>query len=363
MSPVNLTRAAPLPTPGEIREQLPRTLAAERTVRSSTEALTRILAGEDPRLLLVVGPCSIHDPATALEYGRRLRTLAEEVKGSFLVVMRTYFEKPRTTVGWKGLLNDPYLDGSHRAGEGLLIARRLLLQLTEMGIPCATEFLGLSTPHYLGDLLTWAAVGARTSEAQPYREAASALPIPVGFKNGTDGSLRTAIHAVQTASRPTCFVGTDPDTGRPALLSSRGNRHAHIVLRGGADGPNCDRGSIARHEEEMLRAGIAGLLVVDASHGNSRKDHRLQPAVFEDCVDQIAEGNRSIVGLMLESNLVPGAQALPREPALLRYGVSITDACLGWDSTAELILEAHRRLKGILSERPRWAPPESRRPA
>jgi 3-deoxy-7-phosphoheptulonate synthase len=325
--------------------------------------LIRILSGEDHRLLLVVGPCSIHDPATALDYSRRLHTLAEDVKGSFLVVMRTYFEKPRTTVGWKGLLNDPYLDGSHRAGEGLRIARRLLSQLTEMGLPCATELLGLSTPHYLGDLVTWAAIGARTSEAQPYRETASALPIPVGFKNGTDGSIRTAIHAVQTASRPTCFVGPDPDTGRPALLTSRGNRHAHIVLRGGADGPNCDRGSIARHEEEMLRADIAQLLVVDASHGNSRKDHRLQPAVFDDCVDQIAEGNRSIVGLMLESNLLPGAQALTREPALLRYGVSITDACLGWDSTAKLIRQARRRLKGLLSQRPRCAQPESRMPA
>jgi 3-deoxy-7-phosphoheptulonate synthase len=362
MSSLNLTRAAPLPTPGQLRELLPRTLAAERTVRSSTEALTRILTGEDKRLLLVVGPCSIHDSTTALEYGRRLRTLAEEVKGSFLVVMRTYFEEPRTTVGWKGLLNDPYLDGSHRAEEGLMIARRLLLQLTEMGIPCATEFLGLCTPHYLGDLLTWSAVGARTSEAQTYRELASALPIPVGFKNGTDGSVRTAIHAVQTASRPACFVGTDPDTGRPALLASRGNRHAHIVLRGGADGPNCDRGSIAGYEDEMRRAGLAGLLVVDASHGNSRKDHRLQPAVFDDCVGQIAEGNRSIVGLMLESNLMPGAQALPGKPALLHHGVSITDACLGWDSTAKLIRAAHRRLKGILPVRPRGAQPEARKP-
>jgi 3-deoxy-7-phosphoheptulonate synthase len=325
--------------------------------------LTRVLSGEDRRLLLVVGPCSIHDPAAALEYGRRLRALAEEVKDSFLVVMRTYFEKPRTSVGWKGLLNDPYLDGSHRAGEGLRIARRLLLQLTEMDVPCATELLGLSTPHYLGDLLTWAAVGARTSEAQTYREMASALPIPVGFKNGTDGSVRTAVHAVQAASRPACFVGTDPDTGRPALLSSHGNRHAHVVLRGGADGPNCDRGSIARHEEEMRRAGVAALLVVDASHGNSRKDHRLQPAVFDDCVDQIAEGNRSIVGLMLESNLLPGTQALLGKPALLRYGVSVTDACIGWGPTATLIREAHRRLKGILPERPRCAQPESRRPA
>jgi 3-deoxy-7-phosphoheptulonate synthase len=363
MGSLNLTRAAPLPTPGELREQLPRTLAAERTVRSSTEALTRALSGEDHRLLLVVGPCSIHDPAAALEYGRRLRTLAEEVKGSFLVVMRTYFEKPRTTVGWKGLLNDPYLDDSHRAEVGLRIARRLLLQLTEMGIPCATEFLGLWTPHYLGDLLTWAAVGARTSEAQTYREMASALPIPVGFKNGTGGSIRTAIHAVQTASRPTCFVGTDPETGRPALLWSRGNLHAHIVLRGGPDGPNCDRASIARHEEEMRRAGIARLLVVDASHGNSRKDHRLQPAVFDDSVDQIAQGNRSIVGLMLESNLVPGAQALPSKPARLHHGVSITDACIGWGATAKLIRAAHRRLKSILPQRPRCAQSESRRPA
>jgi 3-deoxy-7-phosphoheptulonate synthase len=188
---------------------------------------------------------------------------------------------------------------------------------------------------------------------------ASALPIPVGFKNGTDGSIRAAVHAVQAASRPACFVGTDPDTGRPALLSSRGNRHAHVVLRGGADGPNCDRGSIARHEEEMRRAGIAGRLVVDASHGNSGKDHRLQPAVFADCVGQIAEGNRSIVGLMLESNLAPGAQALPREPALLQYGVSITDACIGWGTTAKLIREAHRRLKGILPERLRRPQPES----
>jgi 3-deoxy-7-phosphoheptulonate synthase len=192
---------------------------------------------------------------------------------------------------------------------------------------------------------------------------ASALAIPVGFKNGTDGSVRTAIHAVQTASRPNCFVGTDPYTGRPALLWSRGNRHAHIVLRGGADGPNCDRASIARHEEEMRRAGSAGPLVVDASHGNSRKDHRLQPAVFADCVDQIAEGNRSIVGLMLESNLVPGAQAPPSKPALLHHGVSITDACIGWGPTAKLIREAHRCLKRILPERPRCEQPESRRPA
>jgi 3-deoxy-7-phosphoheptulonate synthase len=192
---------------------------------------------------------------------------------------------------------------------------------------------------------------------------ASALPIPVGFKNGTDGSVGTAIHTVQSASRPTCFVGTDPETGQPALLSSRGNRHAHIVLRGGADGPNCDRDSIARHEEEMRRAGIAGRVVVDASHGNSRKDHRLQPAVFDDCVDQIAEGNRSIVGLMLESNLVPGAQPLPRTPALLHHGVSITDACIGWASTAKLIRAAHRSLKCLLPGRPRCAQPGSRMPA
>src|SRR5262245_17695362 len=225
-----------LPSPRVIKTKLPITDDAAALVVEQREVIRRILHGQDrDRLLVIVGPCSIYDPEAAFEYAAKLKPVADALRDRLLIVMRTYFEKPRTTVGWKGLLNDPDLDGSHRAAEGLRIARRLLLQLTEMGIPCATEFLGLSTPHYLGDLLTWAAVGARTSEAQTYREMASALPIPVGFKNGTDGGVRAAIHAVQTASRPTCFVATDPETGRPALLWSRGNRYAHIVLRGGAD--------------------------------------------------------------------------------------------------------------------------------
>jgi len=345
---LNVTEQRVLIAPEALRDALPLNEAARRTVLAGREAIKAILEKRDPRWFVVVGPCSIHDPEAARDYGRRLAALAAELGDTLLLVMRVYFEKPRTTVGWKGLINDPDLDDSFHIEKGLNVARQLLLDLNALGLPCATEALDPITPQYLSDLIAWSAIGARTTESQTHREMASGLSMPVGIKNGTDGNRAIAINALQSVSQPHAFLGIDP-SGRCAVTATRGNRHAHIVLRGGV-APNYDSVSVALAEEELSRAGLARNIVVDCSHGNSSKDPARQPLVFADLVHQVLEGNRSIVGAMLESNLEAGNQPLaPRE--MLRYGVSITDACMDWSTTEATLRAGREKLRESLARR------------
>jgi 3-deoxy-7-phosphoheptulonate synthase len=333
---VNVAAADRLPPPDAIRAELPSTPRAEATVAAARETLVAILARRDPRLFVVVGPCSVHDVAAAREYAERLHALAKRVARSLFLVMRVYFEKPRTTVGWKGLINDPDLDDSFHIEKGIRLARRLLLDLAELGLPAATEALDPIMPQYLADLVSWYAIGARTTESQTHREMASGLSAPVGFKNGTDGSLDVAINALQSVRHPHHFLGITPD-GRLAVFRTRGNPNAHIVLRGGGGRTNYDAVSVAGCEQALAGAGLPVNVAIDCSHGNSRKDPALQPLVAESCVQQILDGNRSIVGLMLESHLHAGSQPIPADRSALRYGVSVTDACMGWETTERLL--------------------------
>ena len=340
---LNVVEQVRLISPEALHDELPLSAAARQNVIAGREAIKRILDRQDRRPFIVVGPCSIHDPAAALDYGRRLAALAKEVADRLLIVMRVYFEKPRTTVGWKGLVNDPDLDDSFQIEKGLRIARRLLLDLNELGLPCGTEALDPITPQYLADLVSWSAIGARTTESQTHREMASGLSMPVGIKNGTDGNRAVAVNALVSVSRPHAFLGIDPE-GRCALTYTKGNRYAHIVLRGGAS-PNYDSVSVALTEQELAKAGLAPNIMIDCSHGNSGKDPARQPLVFADVVHQIVDGNRSIIGAMIESNLEWGNQPLV-ERSKLRYGVSITDACVDWRSTEAMLRDARARLKG-----------------
>jgi 3-deoxy-7-phosphoheptulonate synthase len=310
-----------------------------------------ILALRDPRLFVVVGPCSIHDVRAAEEYAGRLKSLADEVADTLVLIMRVYFEKPRTTVGWKGLINDPHMDDSFHIEKGLFMARELLLHIAERGLLAATEALDPITPQYLSDLISWAAIGARTTESQTHREMASGLSMPVGFKNGTDGSLGVAMNALKSVSRPHHFLGID-QSGQCAVFHTRGNPDAHVVLRGGGDRPNYDSVCVAMCEQELARSGLAARIVIDCSHGNSNKNPALQPLVAEDCAHQIIEGNRSIVGLMLESNLNGGNQPIPKDLTQLKYGVSVTDACIDWSTTEALIRSLRTKLRDILPRRP-----------
>jgi 3-deoxy-7-phosphoheptulonate synthase len=339
---LNVISQVRLVSPELLHDELPLSEAAKQNVLASRDTIKRIIERQDSRLFVVVGPCSIHDPAAALDYGRRLAALAKEVADAIFIVMRVYFEKPRTTVGWKGLINDPDLDDSFHIEKGLRIARKLLLDLNELGLPCGTEALDPITPQYLADLVSWSAIGARTTESQTHREMASGLSMPVGIKNGTDGSRAVAINALLSVSQPHAFLGIDPE-GRCALTYTRGNHHAHIVLRGGASAPNYDTASVKLTEEELHKAGLAKTIMVDCSHGNSQKDPARQPLVFADVVHQIIGGNRSIVGAMIESNLESGNQPLA-ERAKLRYGVSITDACIDWKTTEKALRGAREKL-------------------
>ena len=325
-------------TPDKLKERLPVTRAAAASVQRAREDVNAVLAGDDHRLLAVVGPCSIHDPSAAREYGERLAALARRVDEVVLIVMRAYFEKPRSTVGWKGLINDPYLNDTFRVADGLTIARQLLIDLAELGLPLSTEALNAITPQYLQDLIAWSAIGARTSESQTHREMASGLSSAVGFKNGTDGSLGAALNAMHSVAEPHRFLGINP-SGQVAVIETRGNANAHIVLRGGADGPNYDAASIAACERRMDQAGLKPVIMVDCSHANSNKDPATQPAVARSIVQQILRGNRSIVGIMLESHLHSGSQRIPDRLEDLRYGVSITDGCIDWNTTESLLLE------------------------
>jgi 3-deoxy-7-phosphoheptulonate synthase len=333
-------RATPLPSPTDLRQRLPLSTTLASQVQTQREAIRAVLDGSDPRLLVVVGPCSLHDPMSALEYADRLAALAPEVSDQLLLVMRAYVEKPRTTIGWKGLVYDPQLDGSGDMAGGLELSRRLMLAMLERGLPVATELLQPLVAGYFDDLLGWAAIGARTSESQVHRELVSGLDLPVGFKNGTDGSLSIACDAMRSAAHPHQHFGVD-DLGRPALVETDGNPDTHLVLRGGHSGPNHDAASVAVARASLEKQGIAARIMVDCSHANSGKDPLRQPAVLRDVLDQRLAGDASLRGVMLESHLFDGCQALSAE---LRYGVSITDGCLGWSGTEAMLREAAERL-------------------
>ena len=347
---VNVAGHEILITPEKLKEQLPVTATVRASVEGARERVNAVLSGEDHRLLAVVGPCSIHDPVAAKEYGQRLADLAASVDDEILIVMRAYFEKPRSTVGWKGLINDPYLNDTFRVADGLVIARRLLLHLAELGLPLSTEALNAITPQYIQDLIAWSAIGARTSESQTHREMASGLSSAVGFKNGTDGSLEVAINAMHSVAEPHRFLGIN-GSGQVSVVQTRGNPNAHIVLRGGGKGPNYDAGSIAACERQMQQAGLPPVIMVDCSHANSNKNPATQPDVARSVVQQIRDGNRSIVGIMLESHLHAGNQKIPQEPGDLRYGVSITDGCIDWTTTESLLLELAESLGPVLMGR------------
>ncbi|MCY4213219.1 MAG: 3-deoxy-7-phosphoheptulonate synthase [Gammaproteobacteria bacterium] len=347
---INVERLQVLMTPERLKRAWPLSKAALASVAKARRAINGVLNRDDPRLLVVVGPCSIHDARAAKDYGDRLAALNHEVEDTLLLVMRAYFEKPRTTVGWKGLINDPYLDDSFRVADGLQIARRLLLELAELGLPLSTEALDPITPQYLQDLISWSAIGARTSESQTHREMASGLSSAVGFKNGTDGSLDAAINALASVAEPHRFLGINP-AGQVAVIETRGNPNAHMVLRGGANGPNYDRNSVYACEAAMRGAGLRPTIMVDCSHANSGKDPAAQPAVARAVLGQVREGSRSIVGIMLESHIHSGSQRIPDNLDELRYGVSVTDGCIDWPTTEALLREAADALRPALSRR------------
>jgi 3-deoxy-7-phosphoheptulonate synthase len=320
--------------PAEVQAEHPITETAAKTTALTRREIHDILAGRDDRLLVVIGPCSIHDPEAALEYAVRLKKLREEMTGDLLLVMRVYFEKPRTTVGWKGLINDPHLNGSFEINTGLRMARKLLVDINDMGVPAGTEYLDLITPQYVSDLISWGAIGARTTESQAHRELASGLSCPVGFKNGTDGSLKIAIDAVNAASAPHYFLSLTK-AGHSAIFSTSGNEDCHIILRGGRE-PNYDAASVAKAAKEMEQAGLPPRLMIDFSHANSRKKHELQIDVARDVAAQIAAGNHYIMGAMIESHLMGGRQdVVPGEELL--FGQSITDACISWEDSEPLL--------------------------
>jgi 3-deoxy-7-phosphoheptulonate synthase len=323
-----------LSTPEQVMREIPRTLTATRVVMAARNAIHAILNGSDERLLVVVGPCSIHDPAAAVDYAEKLATLRERLADRLEIVMRVYFEKPRTTVGWKGLINDPDLDGSFNINKGLLLARNVLLAVNNLGLPAGTEFLDMTTPQYIADLVSWAAIGARTTESQIHRELASGLSCPVGFKNGTDGNVRIAADAVKSASHPHHFMAVTKG-GRSAIAATSGNEDCHIILRGGKS-PNFDAASVEATCRDLAGSGLAAKLMIDCSHANSQKKHERQVDVARDVAAQIAGGDERIFGAMLESHLNPGRQDLVPGKELL-YGVSITDACIGWDATVDVL--------------------------
>ncbi|WIY51854.1 3-deoxy-7-phosphoheptulonate synthase [Devosia sp. YIM 151766] len=324
----------PLTTPIEVMRQHPRTDAATRTVLSARHAFHNILTGQDDRLAVVVGPCSIHDPAAAMDYARRLVALRDTLGDRLEIIMRVYFEKPRTTIGWKGLINDPELDGSFNITQGLHTARALLLDINNLGLPAACEFLDMTTPQYIADLVSWAAIGARTTESQIHRELASGLSCPVGFKNGTDGNVRIALDAVLSASQPHHFMAVTKD-GRSAIAATSGNADTHIILRGGK-APNYDADSVRAAAEVATKAGLNPAIMIDASHANSSKKPENQPQVLAEIGDQLANGDKSVIGVMVESNLVAGRQDLVAGRDLV-YGQSITDGCIDWDTTVEAL--------------------------
>lgn len=341
---INIRGTVPLTAPRQLKLEQPARDVCYELVTRSREEVKRILAGDDDRLMIVVGPCSIHNRESGLEYARRLKALSDKVKDRLLLIMRVYFEKPRTTVGWKGLINDPHLNDTFDIATGLRMARGILIEVAELGMPAATEMLEPITPQYIADLITLASIGARTTESPTHRQMASGLSMPVGYKNGTDGDLDVAINAMQAAKSQHTFLGIDPE-GKTCMVQTKGNPWGHLILRGGRSGPNYDPASLKDAAERLNKAGLSPRFLVDCSHANSNKDYSKQSVVWNDVLAQRQSGNRAVIGMMVESNLRPGNQPLPPDPALLQYGVSITDGCIGWEETESLILTAHENLR------------------
>ncbi len=334
-------------SPRELKNEAPSSEAMAATVARSRERVIRILRQEDPRLLVVIGPCSIHDWKSALEYAEKLNTLRKQFTDRMEIIMRVYFEKPRTTIGWKGLINDPHLDGSQDIETGLKIARQLLLEIVGMGLPAATEFLDPIVPQYIADLISWAAIGARTTESQTHREMASGLSMPVGLKNSTDGSLQVAIDAMGATRHSHSFLGINED-GATAIVRTTGNPHVHVVLRGGRAKTNYDADSIRAAEQQLISENLPAVLMVDCSHANSEKQHKRQEDVWHSVIEQRVEGTRSLIGLMVESHLHEGNQPIPKDAKDLRYGVSITDSCIGWEATERMLRWGYNALEKII---------------
>jgi 3-deoxy-7-phosphoheptulonate synthase len=341
---LKITSVSPIISPEELKQVFPLSEKSAEFVTRSRSEIQDILWNRDPRLIAVVGPCSIHDPEAATDYARRLAKLSKEIDDQILVVMRTYFEKPRTTVGWKGLINDPDMNGSHQISKGLGVARRLLCTINALGLPVATEMLDPITPQYMADLLSWGAIGARTTESQVHREMASGLSFPVGFKNGTDGGLQIALDAMQAALHQHNFLGISRE-GRTAIVTTTGNQDVHIVLRGGNSGPNFSPDDIAKTAERLHQVGLKTGIMVDCSHANSNKNHEKQVDVLDSVLDQIKAGSTTLAAVMIESNIEAGNQPMCDNPADLKYGVSITDKCVDWTTTESMLRNAHAVLK------------------
>ncbi len=338
-SDLRIVSATPLVPPEVLKQEYPQPDASALTVTESRDVIERILRGEDSRMLALVGPCSIYDPEAAFDYARRLKALSERLQDQLYIVMRVYFEKPRTRLGWRGLIIDPTLDGRKDIQAGLRLARSILIEITSMGLPVGSEMLDPIVPQFLDDLVSWASIGARTTESQTHRDMASGLSMPVGFKNGTDGSVENAINAFSAAMHPQSFIGID-QKGLTSILSTSGNPAGHVILRGGRKGPNYGAAEIAAACEELRAAKLPPVVMVDCSHANSGKDYRRQSEVLQDVVEQRAGGSSSIIGFMLESNINPGSQKL-EDPETLEYGVSITDGCIGWEETESLLHAVH----------------------
>ena len=342
---VNVLKTEPLISPADLVTEAPISSSAQTTVLQGRRDIQAVLQGEDSRFLVILGPCSIHDEEAALDYAKRLTDLAKQLEDKIVIVMRVYFEKPRTTVGWKGLLYDPDLNDTFNISSGVRRGRKLLLQIAEMGLPTATEFLDPIVPQYLADLVSWVAIGARTTESQTHRQMASGLSMPVGFKNGTDGNVRIAVDAMVSARAEHGFLGID-ESGRTSVVHTAGNPYGHLVLRGANKGPNFDAVSVADAQSKLKDGDVPSKLLIDCSHGNCNKDHTKMHIAFEDAVSQRVAGNTDIIGTMLESNINPGSQKADTDISKLQYGVSITDPCIGWEETKTLLLQANQLLSG-----------------
>ena len=347
---LNIASNEALLTPEHLKSELPLLGKTLDSVQKAREKIFSILDRKDSRLMVVVGPCSIHDTDAAIDYAKKLKELADKVSDTLYIVMRVYFEKPRTAIGWKGLINDPYLDDSFKIEDGLRKGRKLLLDIVDLGLPTSSEALDPISPQYLQDIIVWSAIGARTTESQTHREMSSGLSSSVGFKNGTDGGLMVAVNAMQSVSSPHRFLGINGE-GQVSVVTTKGNPYAHVVLRGGSAGPNYDTVHVALCEQALEKGGVSQNIMIDCSHANSSKDPDVQPLVLKDITHQILEGNKSIIGVMLESNIFGGNQSIPKDLSELKYGVSVTDACMAWDTTERSLLEMADKLRNVLPTR------------
>ena len=347
---LNIASNEPLLTPEHLKSELPLLGKTLDSVQKARDKIFSILDRKDSRLMVVVGPCSIHDTDAAIDYAKKLKELADKVSDTLYIVMRVYFEKPRTAIGWKGLINDPYLDDSFKIEDGLRKGRKLLLDIVDLGLPTSSEALDPISPQYLQDIIVWSAIGARTTESQTHREMSSGLSSSVGFKNGTDGGLMVAVNAMQSVSSPHRFLGINGE-GQVSVVTTKGNPYAHVVLRGGSAGPNYDTVHVALCEQALEKGGVSQNIMIDCSHANSSKDPDLQPLVLKDITHQILEGNKSIIGVMLESNIFGGNQSIPKDLSELKYGVSVTDACMAWGTTEKALLEMADKLRDVLPAR------------